>query len=387
MNKSMMDYLESVYYDPSKPGSFGGPKALYKAVKSEGKRVISMGKIKRWLKSQEVYTMHRRTVRKFKRNKVYVEKMDQMWDVDLMDMNQYAKQNDGTKFVLLAIDILSRFAWAVPLLNKKAPTVQEGFDKLLEKSQPRQPVKIRSDHGGEFVNARMKKWFKTRRILHSVTTNEVKANYVERLIKTIKRRIIKMFQHRNSFKYVDELDDIMDGYNNTYHSSIKRRPASVNSDNEDIVYYDLYVVPLMREPVKKRSKVSEKKTNKKKKSTKKSAFRFKIGDEVRISYLRRLFDREYDQTWTGEVFTVADRYIRDGIPVYSLKDYGKDPVTGTFYEPELQAVTLDADQPFKIEKVIRTRGKGRNKEIFVKWLNWPNKYNSWVKERDVKDLL
>ena len=96
-----------------------------------------------------------------------------------------------------------------------------------EKAKPRKPVKIRTDHGGEFVNGQLKKWFHQQNILHSVTHNEVKANYVERLIKTIKSWIVKMFQHRNSFKYVDELDEVIHGYNNTYHSSIKRRPSSV----------------------------------------------------------------------------------------------------------------------------------------------------------------
>ena len=111
----MDDYLASLYYDPEKPGSFGGPKALYKAVKSEGKRVISMNKIKKWLKGQEVYTMHRKMVRKFKRNRVQVDHIDDQWDVDLMDMNEYQKENDCVRFAMLAIDIFSCYAWIVPL--------------------------------------------------------------------------------------------------------------------------------------------------------------------------------------------------------------------------------------------------------------------------------
>ena len=59
--------------------------------------------------------------------------------------------------------------------------------------------------------------------------------------------------------------------------------------------------------------------------------------------------------------------------------YGGVPVEGTFYEPELQAVTFDDEQPFKIEKVLKTRGRGAKKEYYVKWMNWTNKYNSWTK--------
>ena len=374
----MSDYLESIYYDPKKPGSFSGPKALYKAVRAEGKRIISMNKIKKWLQGQEVYTMHRRVVHKFKRNRVYVEKMDDMWDADLMDMTHYTKWNDGVRFVLMVIDVFSIYAWAVPLPSKQAKDVVKGFDHLLNKASPRKPMKIRTDPGGEFVNGTMKKWFDHHNILHSVTHNEVKANYVERLIKTIKSKVVKLFQHQNNFKFVMYLDDIMDSYNHTYHRSIKRRPAQVNKSNELEVYAQQYIEPLLKTPKKK------KKTSKKK--SKKSSFRFKVGDQVKISHLRQLFDREYDTKWTGEVFTVVKRWDREGIPVYELEDYGKDPVQGTFYEPELQAVSFDADQPFKVEKVIKTRGRGSNKKHLVKWLNWPSKYNSWIKDSELKHI-
>ena len=145
---------------------------MYKAVRADGKRVLSMKKIREWLKSQDVYTMHRRMVRKFKRNRVYVEKMDEMWE------------NQGFRYVLVAIDVFSRYGWSVPLKSKKAKDVVKGFDTLLEKG--RKPVKIRTDHGGEFVNGTMKKWFDKYNILHSVTYNEVKANYVERWIQNFK---------------------------------------------------------------------------------------------------------------------------------------------------------------------------------------------------------
>ena len=383
----MDDYLTSIYYDPKNPGSFSGPRALYKAVRADGKRIISTNKIKKWLKSQEVYTMHRKVVHKFKRNRVYVEHIDDQWDVDLMDMAVYAKENGGVRFVLLAIDIFSRFAWAVPLMSKQAKDVVKGFDELLKKANQRKPVKIRSDHGGEFVNKQMKKWFKDHNILHSVTTNEVKANYVERLVKTIKGRIVKMFHHENNFQYADHLDDVMDSYNHTYHSTLKRRPAQVTKKNEDIVYAEQYIEPLLKKNLMEKSTTSVKVDKKKKKKHKKrQPFRFNIGQEVRISYLRKLFDREYDQKWTGEVFTVKNRWVRDGIPVYELLDYGKEPVKGTFYEQELQAVTLDPDQSFKIEKVIRSRGRGKKKEHFVKWLNWPQKYNQWIPDDELLSL-
>ena len=380
LNPKLTSYLESMYYDPKNAGSFGGPRALYKAVKSAGQRIISMGKIKKWLKSQETYTMHRKMVRRFKRNRVQVDHIDEQWDVDLMDMDYYSKHNNGVRYVLLVIDIFSRYAWAVPLQNKQATTVKEGFDVLLDKSKGRTPQKVRTDPGGEFANRIMKKWFDDHHILHSVTHNEMKANYVERLIKTIKSRIVKYFNFKNTHEYVSQLDDFMEGYNDTYHSGIKMKPSSVNKNNELMLWQQQYVEPFVKEAMAKNIVKDNSVMKKEKKKKKKKTFLFKIGDTVRISHLRSLFHREYDQKWTGEVFTVTKRWSREGVYVYELDDYSGQSLAGTFYEPELQAVTFDAEQPFKIEKVIKTRGRGANKEHYVKWMNWPNKYNSWIKD-------
>ena len=271
----------------------------------------------------------------------------------------------------------------MPFQNKQATTVEEGFDVLLDKSKGRAPQKVRTDPGGEFANRIMKKWFDDHDILHSVTHNEMKRTTWRDLIKTIKSRIVKYFNFKNTHEYVSHLDDFMEGYNDTYHSGIKMKPSSVNKNNELMLWQQQYIEPFVKETMtvtKKENSVKKNERSVKKKSVKKKKFRFATGDKVHISHLRSLFQREYDQRWTGEVFTVTKSWSREGVYVHELKDYGDDPVSGTFYEPELQAVTFDAEQPFKIEKVIKTRGRGANKEHYVKWMNWPNKYNSWIKD-------
>ena len=370
MSISMDEYLASIFYDPKKPGSFSGPRALYKAVKTEGKRVISMGKIMKWLKSQEVYTAHRRMVRKFKRNKVQVDHIDEQWDMDLIDMIDYAKENNGIKYVMVAIDIFSRYAWAQPLENKQASTVRAALEKMMAGDR-RPKQRVRTDPGGEFCNKLVDNWFRKQHILHSVTHNEVKANYAERFIRTLKSKIVKYMHKNNTVSYVNHLQDFITSYNATYHSSIKMRPDRVNAKNEDMLWEQQYVLPLY---------LASHKAEKKKKTKKHPTFKFKVGDTVKVSYLRTLFHREYHQKWTGEVFTITKRWMREGIPVYELNDYGGDPLAGTFYQPELQLVNFDDHQSFKVENVLKSRGRGKNKEHYVKWLNWPAKYNSWVKD-------
>ena len=323
--------------------------------------------------AQETRNLHdaQKNHQKIQTKPSQVSHIDEQWDMDLMDMNAYADENNGIRFVMVAIDIFSRYGWAVPLQNKTSKEVLTGFETLMMKAAPRKAQRIRTDAGKEFVNGQLARWFDGRNILHSVTRNEVKANYAERFIKTIKMKMVKYFQHRNSLRYVDHLDDLIRGYNNTYHRSIRMKPARVNEKNEFTLWEQQYVEPFLKEKTKKKTK---------------EMYRFKVGDQVRISYLRRLFDREYDQTWTGEVFTVRKRWWRDGLPVYELDDYSKDPLKGTFYQPELQAVTMDPDDTFKIDQVIKTRGRGARKEHFVSWLNWPKKYNSWIPDTQLQKL-
>ena len=90
---------------------------------------------------------------------------------------------------------------------------------------------------------------------------------------------------------------------------------------------------------------------------------------MKLAAIKHAFQKDYEQKWTEEVFLVNRRFLRQGIPVYKVMDYDKDPVEGTFYETELQRVNKSRDDLWKIEKVLKRR-----------------KFNSWIKERDLQDV-
>lgn len=364
MNPNQINtYLNSIYFDPSHPGSFGSPAKLYWAVQKEGKREISLGAIKKWLKSQDTYTLHRQPRRKFKRSRVYVPRIDFQWDADLMDMTRIASHNDGFQHVLLAIDIFSRYVWTVALKTKSGKEVKEAFSNIF--SRGRTPKTIRTDKGTEFTNGLVKNYFNSIGVKHFVTQNETKANYAERAIKTIKGRMYKYFTQNLTHRYVDKLQDFTKAYNNGFHRSIQMSPVEVTKERERKVYRTLY-----EERVE----------------SKRKRHKYKIGDFVRLIHYKRPFTREYEERWTGEIFKITGRLKKDGIPLYNLEDYSGEPILGTFYESELQVVT--PPETFKIEKIIKTRRRrrGQSKEHLVKWLRWPEKFNSWVSEEDIKDV-
>ncbi|KAK3102040.1 hypothetical protein FSP39_008318 [Pinctada imbricata] len=366
---SWEDYLKEIYYNPVNAGSFSGPDKLYRYVKKEGKYVISKYRIRKWLQRQEPYSLQRPLVRKFKRNMVITLGIDDQWDADLMDMTKFAKENDGYAYILVVIDIFSKYLWLRPTLDKRGESITTAFQAILKEG--RQPTRIRTDKGQEFKSRTFNALLKRNNIEHLYAQNtEIKANYAERVIKTVKAKIYRYMTYKQSQRYVDRLEDFNTNYNSTFHRTIDMAPNKVNKSKETNLWWKMYW------PKKPMIAGKRRQTRK--------PFKFKVGDRVRVTHIRNPFTREYDQKWSGELFIIADKRLRGGIPVYRLKDYMEEDIIGTFYQPELQKVDTREDDAFKIETILKTKGRGRNKQYLVKWLYWPSKFNSWIKADSIE---
>ncbi|XP_041356614.1 uncharacterized protein LOC121373884 [Gigantopelta aegis] len=356
-------YLESIYYDVKHPGSYAGPSKLYQAVKAEGKFKIPLTRIKSWLKGQETYTMTHQVRRKFPRNTYVVEGLDSHWQSDLMNMVSLAKYNDGVRYLMVIIDLFSRYLWVLPLKSKTGNDVVETLTEFW-KLESRKPKLFQSDSGSEYKNHKVKALLKSHGITQLFALNETKASYAERVIKTIKMRLYRYMLKNFTYKYMDVLEKVVYSYNHTKHRMLGQTPASVNQTNEGEVRLSQYLI-------------------KPKKAIHKKKFTFNIGDKVRVSHLRDTFDREYQEKWSGEIFTIEKRYWSQGKDLYKLKDWGGDAIDGTFYAAELQTVTENPDQLYRIQDIVKRRTRNKQKEVLVKWLHWPMKYNSWIPEADV----
>ncbi len=140
----MDKYLSSVYYDPKHPASYSGPTKLYRVAKAAGKK-ITLKQIRDWLKGQETYTLHRQVRHKFPRNKVIVDGIDELWDADLMDMVSLSAHNGGVRYMLVAIDIFSRYTWLRPLKSKQGKDVVQAFASIF--AEGRKSHNVRTDNG------------------------------------------------------------------------------------------------------------------------------------------------------------------------------------------------------------------------------------------------
>ena len=106
--------------------------------------------------------LHRQIIRKFKKQKVYLLFRDNIWGVDLADMQSLSKYNKGIKCLLCAIDLFSKYVWAVHLKDKRRISIVNAFQKMISKGC--KPNKIQVDQGGEFYNNLFKRFLKINNI-------------------------------------------------------------------------------------------------------------------------------------------------------------------------------------------------------------------------------
>ena len=258
-------------------------------------------------------------------------------------LNQY---NKGIKYLLCAFDLFSKYAWVVPIKDKKKVSIVDAFQKILKESN-RKTNKIWVDKESEFYNNSFKKWLKDNEVEMYSIHNKGKSAVAERFIRTLKNKIFKHMTAISKNVYFDVLDDIVNKYNNTVHRTIKMKPIDV----KDNTYVD-----------------SKKEVNDKDP-------KFKVGDHVRISKYKNIFAKGYMPNWSEEIFII--KKIKNTVPwTYVINDLNGEEIIGTFYEKELQKTN---QKEFRIEKVIKRKGD----KLYVKSKGYNNSFNSWIDKRDL----
>jgi transposase InsO family protein len=150
--------------------------------------------------------LHAQARKKFKRVHVVTHGLDDVWAMDLADMNEFKADNDNIRYILTVIDCFSRYAWAVPLKNKTGDEVLNALIKIIEKSG-REPRHIWVDAGKEFVNHKMKKWLEENDIEMYHTYGEHKSAMIERFNRTLKTKMWQKLTEEQSNRWIDSLPD------------------------------------------------------------------------------------------------------------------------------------------------------------------------------------
>ena len=147
--------------------------------------------------------------------------------------------------------------------------------------------------------------------------------------------------------YIDNFDDIVNKYNNTYHSTIKIKPVDVKTNT--------YVNCI--------------------KEIKDEDPKFKIGDIVRILKYKNIFAKCYVPNWSEDVFVIK-RVKNTVLSTHAIIDLKGEEIFGTFRKKELQEPN---QKEFRVEKVIKTKCD----KLYAKWKGYDSSFNSWIDKKDM----
>ena len=351
----MDEVLKGVYENIGEAGSLSSPKTLSKVSDA------TLKKAKEYLENEPSYTLHRNhrlRSKQYQQTKAFFPLHIMQMDLLTLDAVQ-RRHNTPYKYILVAISIFSRYAYAIPLRSKRGVEVARAIESILEQDSYR---KIQSDRGSEFVNPHVQKVLLKYNTTLYHSHSPIKAALAERLIRTIRLLISRYCTLKNTSAFIHDLDKIMQIYNHRPHRSLS------NSSPRDVHYsentFDAFL--------KQYSNGNEKKKKKK----------FNVGDTVRINRTTNIFEKG-NYLWSTELFKVSK--ILDTIPItYRLRDTKDDEILGGFYEYELQKVR-NTSEIYQIEKILKSRTRRGKKQLLVRWLGYNSDFDSWVSAEDINN--
>jgi len=304
-----VEQLRKLYLKTSSPGSLGGVNRFYREVKKNHPN-ITRKQIKEFLKTQSPYTLHKRPNKIKKYRKTLVYKPRDLFQIDLLDFQRHANENSGYKYLCVIIDCFSKFVWVKPLKSKHGKSVVKALSLLLTDTKP---TFIQADQGTEFFNKDVAKMLEAfgSKLYH--TYSEKKAAIVERVQRTLRQRLGRLFTANEDYNWINHIDDVVSSYNNSYHRTIGMAPAKVTEADIERICKRMFGTFDVLKP------------------------KFQVGEAVRLLVYKAKFDKESHNTWTSEIFRI--KTIKHSSPVtYLIEDLEGEDITGSFYAEELQHV-------------------------------------------------
>ena len=245
-----------------------------------------------------------------------VNDINEIWSLDLAYVDKLAKYNRGVRYLLVAVDCLSRYLRVEPLKTKYAKETTEAFKKMIKTKQPK---KVWVDKGTEF-KGEFEKLCTKREIIKYDTHSEKKSAFAERNIRSLKSIIYKYLEFEWTYSYIEKLQNFVQTFNSRVNRVTKLAPNKVTRK---------HVPALVSLIANSSSKLVQKP-------------KFYVGDYVRIAKTDLPFRKGYKQIFTDEVFEIV-AIPTVNPPTYSLIDAEKEEISGKFYEKELSLIGNKAD--------------------------------------------
>ena len=368
LSPSTQNLLSRLYEDPEEPGSLGGVRALYLKARTI-KPNISLQDVKKFMEGCRCYTLHKLQPKNFQRRAILSPKPRVIIAADLADMRELSRFNKGYKYILVCIDTFSRYAKALPLKRKDGKSMVDAMKTVLEEDDTfKGASRLFVDRGKEFYNRSLQTYLQSKRMkMYSVYSQEIKSSIAERFIRTLKGRLYKYMTTRNTLEYVSVLQKVIQSYNHTPHSRIRKTPAEVHAMKDPHRILEQFKIIQHKKRGKHQTKVSPV---------------LNVGDYVRIVKASRAskFNRGFHIQNTEEIFKIASIDHHQYPLAYRLHDLANKPICGIFYREELIKVILPETFPIIIKKSRIVNGR---KQFYVSWLGYDSSQDTWIDAQDL----
>ncbi|EFO83128.1 hypothetical protein CRE_12913 [Caenorhabditis remanei] len=351
----MDDDIKDAYTNEAHPCAFTSVANVHKFLLKKYPK-LKYEHVESVLEDVESFTLHRPNRKRFPRLKTVGVGVYTDLQADLVDMSKYKTQNDSITFLLTVIDIYTRILFVKPLKSKGGAGVAAAFAEIFDE-MGNTPHIVFTDDGKEFYNTHVQNLFKKHEILLVSPKNDTKCGVVERANRTLKTRLAKYMTHAYKHRYIDVLQKVVLGINNSVNRGIGKKPVEVKLGD--------FPIPIPNDQTFK--------------------IKFKVGDHVRLASKRGLFDKGYEQGWTTEIFVISK--VMPGRPVtYNVVDTNGEKVEGIFYTRELTKCTYRTGGTYRIESIISRRTRRGVRECLVRWEGYTASSDSWVPESTILNL-
>lgn len=278
---------------------------------------------------QIAYELHRPARRIYPRRHYKLERIGDTWQMDLIDLNNLSTKNNNYSYILVVIDIFTKFVWTRAIKNKSSVPVRNALEDVIKSSPYGPPRNIHSDAGNEFTNPVCRSLYKKYGINFYQTYTTMKASIAERVIRTLKEKIFRLFTQNHNAEWINIYEGVTDEYNRTKHRSTNMRPIDVKDENDEQKIKLFMFDQLRKNRVEKN---------------------FAVGDFVRISKYKSIFAKGYTANWTTEIFQIK-KIFSGHQPTYVLEDQNGEEIVGVFYPEEMQKTNFP--DTYLLERVVR----------------------------------
>jgi len=368
-DESLAAKIQTDYTSPGHPIAYSSPAAVAQFYNISRERAASI------LNRVDTYTLHREYKRPSQFNPFYVHGRREQVQADLIEIGSIAAHNDGVRYLLLLIDIMTKRVWLYPLENKRGASVAAALRRWIDELGGADLPKLAlTDLGKEFIAREVQDLLQSHKIAWQSGKGMSKAAVAERANKTIQVLIYKYLTDKETLRYLDVLPQLVQTYNSRPHRMLdKMSPAQADLPENEARLQEIFH--------KRYQKLAMKKAAVKPKFKVDTLVRVKT-DSSRISSSRRAYAEQFH----GDFYRIVRINRSMPVPMYHLRalDDG-EYIDGGFYAEELQPVEGDL---WKIESVLDERTlKNGVKEIKVKWKYFGDKWNEWIPASNVESVF